>query len=100
MRKDELALVLTKAAAFDYRNISEADVEAWMLVIGDLTFAECDAAVVEYYKENRERIMPSDIRQRVMGARQQWLADHPTVGPLHPEIVAPWLGGRELEPGS
>lgn len=97
MTRNEVTAILARCASYDRRTVGQADVTAWLLVLGDLTHAECDAAVIDYYKENREWIMPSDIRGRVLHERSQWLMLHPGVGPLNPEIVPPWQAARELE---
>jgi hypothetical protein len=97
MNRNEVVAVLTRCASFDRRTVGQADVQAWLLVLGDLTYAECDKAVVEYYKENREWIMPSDIRSRVFAARQEWLNKNPEVGPARPDIIAPWMAPPQKE---
>lgn len=99
MTHDEVLLILTRCASFDRRTIGRTDVEAWHLVIGGLTYAECDAAVLAWYKENREWIMPSDVRAHVFEERDQWLRDHPGYGPLNPHIVPPWDTRKELDAG-
>lgn len=96
MTRNEVTAVLARCASYDRRTVGAADVTAWLLVLGDLTYAECDAAVIDYYRSNREWIMPSDIRHRVLHERRQWLMAHPDVGPQHPEIVPPWTETKEL----
>lgn len=99
MTEEETAELLARAALIDNRRVDEAIIEAWMELIGDLTLAECRAALVGYYQENDAWVMPSHIRSRVLGERRQWMMAHPDVGPMHPELVPPWLegGSRELE---
>lgn len=68
---DEEALdLLTLMASYDRRKISKEDVKAWHAIVGDLPFADAAAAVMGYYREHREWIMPSDVRQRVTAIRQ------------------------------
>ena len=97
MTRNEIVAILARCASFDARTVGPTDVTAWQLVLSDLTHAECDAAVIDYYKAYRDRIMPSDIRQRVLRERQQWLNAHPDFGPGRPELVPPWEQRKELE---
>lgn len=98
MTRNEVVAVLARCTSFDRRTVGQADVTSWLLVLGDLTYPECDAAVVDYYKTETSWIMPAHIRRRVMAGREQWLNENPGVGPQNPQIVAPWLDGRrELE---
>jgi len=69
MTPDETVDLLTVAAAFDQRTVGEGDAMAWHAVLGDLAFADAKQAVLGYYAETRERIMPADIRQRVREVR-------------------------------
>lgn len=74
MTKAQVARLLAVCAAFDQRTSGEEDDVAWLAAIGDLDFAEARDAVIGYYQENRERIMPSDIRQRVRDVHNARLA--------------------------
>lgn len=71
MTPDETVDLLTLAAAFDQRTVGEGDAFAWQAVVGDLRFIDARQAVIAYYTENRERIMPSDVRQRVREMRNE-----------------------------
>jgi hypothetical protein len=95
--RDDVKKILARCASFDQRTVGQADVTAWLLVLDDLTYAECDRAVVDYYREHRERIMPSDIVHLVLDARSAWLRANGNVGPQHPEIVAPWTVSKAIE---
>jgi hypothetical protein len=94
MTRDQIKLILARCASFDQRTVGQADVTAWHLALGDFTYAEADKAVIEYYKEERDRIMPSDIRSRCWKARELWTNAHPG-----PDLEAPWEADqrRELE---
>lgn len=70
MELDQTVDLLTVAAAFDQRTIGEGDAIAWHAAIGDLAFEDSRQAVISYYRESRERIMPADVRQRVKAVRQ------------------------------
>lgn len=65
MKKSEVALVLGTAAAFDLRTVGEADIEAWYAILAEYPFGATKTAVVDWYRENRERIMPCDLIERV-----------------------------------
>jgi hypothetical protein len=68
MTPEQVGDLLALAAAFDDREVGDAQVLAWLTVIGDLEFADARAAVVGHYAENTRRIMPADVRQRVKRA--------------------------------
>jgi hypothetical protein len=96
--KLETAEILAGAMLIDNRKAAdEYTIKAWHELIGDFTLAECKAALVDYYKTEREMVMPSDIRSRVLGDRQQWLQSHPNYGPQHPELIPPWQAQGALE---
>jgi len=67
----EAGKLLALMALYDNRKVGTADVVAWLKVIGDLRYADCEPVVVAYYAETRERIMPADVRQRVREARDE-----------------------------
>ena len=69
MTPDETVDLLTVAAAFDQRTVGEGDAMAWHAVLGDLSFTDAKQAVLGYYADTRERIMPADVRQRVRDIR-------------------------------
>jgi len=71
---EEVIDLLTLAAAFDRRNIGETDSIAWHAALGDLAFADAQAAVVGHYQDSREFVMPADVRSRVKAARRDRLA--------------------------
>jgi hypothetical protein len=63
MKRSEIAILLTKVAAFDQRTIGEADVEAWAEVFEDtgVELPECMAAVTAHFKASTDRLMPNEI---------------------------------------
>lgn len=69
MTPRQVADVLAKLAAFDQRTVGTADVLAWADVIGTLDFADCLAAVTQWYRENDARAMPANIRTLAMAKR-------------------------------
>lgn len=78
MNKSEVVLLLTLAGTFDYRKVGDADVEAWHLALDDVDFADAKAAVVRYYRESRERLMPADVRQGVKAIRAERRRQEPS----------------------
>lgn len=71
MTKAEITRLLAIIVAFDRRTVGEADVEAWHLVIGDLDIHDCAEAVRTYYSENREWLMPADVRRLALTAQRR-----------------------------
>ena len=70
MTPSETAILLAMAAAFDSRTVGETDVMAWHAVLEDLPLEDCEAAVLAWYREHRERLMPSDVRHAVKAIRR------------------------------
>lgn len=73
MKPSEVADLLARIASFDRRTTGESDVLAWTAAIGDLDFDDCVQAVVSYYQDSREWLMPVDVRQRVKALRKDRL---------------------------
>jgi hypothetical protein len=65
MSPEETGKLLGTCASYDRRTVGETDVIAWYRVLGDLPYADCEAAVIAHYTDSREWIMPADIRRRV-----------------------------------
>lgn len=61
MTKPEIGMLLATAAAFDQRTTGVVDIDAWHAVIGHLNFEPARQAVITWYGQSRERIMPADI---------------------------------------
>jgi len=86
MTPEETGRVLAICASFDRRTVGETDVIAWLKVIGDLPFRDCEGAVVAHYRDSRNWIMPADVHQRVKAMRRERLDRHPVSAPP-PEIA-------------
>jgi hypothetical protein len=82
---DEVCDLLAVAASFDRRTIGEADSEAWESAVGDLSFDDARAAVIAHYRETRDWVMPSDVRQRVKAMRLRRLEATPLPAPACPD---------------
>lgn len=65
--------LLASAAIYDNRTVGDADILAWMRAIGDLPYADADAAVADHYSETTDRLMPAHVRTRVRSARRERL---------------------------
>jgi hypothetical protein len=63
MTLDDTGIVLKKAAAFDQRTIGAGDVLAWHEIINHLDLSDCLLAVGNHYRDQRDRVMPADIRK-------------------------------------
>lgn len=81
MTRDEVIDLLTLVASFDRRTVGNTDVAAWKLAIGDLGFAEAQAAVVAHFSVSTEWLAPAHVRQRVKAARADRLARTPVDAP-------------------
>jgi hypothetical protein len=97
MIPEEVNELLITAAKYDRRTIGQADIEAWYMILEPYVLGECETAVVAWYREHREFVMPSDIRKLVRAERQiahlrALPATHPT-GKAYARVAA-LLAGR------
>ena len=82
MNVEEAGKLLALAALYDNRKVGVPDVMAWHRAIGDLPYADAEAAVVEHYgSDSTERLMPGHIRRRVKAMRADRLARTPLPAP-------------------
>jgi hypothetical protein len=65
-----VAALLGLMATFDYRETDETDDRAWLAVLGDLEFKDCEVAVFEHYKDSGDRMKPVDVRRGVKRIRE------------------------------
>lgn len=84
----EAGRLLGLMAMYDSRTVAPPDVAAWLQVVGDLPYGDCEAAVYAHYRECRERIMPADVRQRVAAVRSERLRRAGNLEELIPEELA------------
>lgn len=70
MNRAETAQLLAVMQTYDQRTVGETDVISWHGAVGDLSFMEGTAAVVEHYKTHTDRIMPAHLRSLVAAARR------------------------------
>jgi hypothetical protein len=69
---EETGKLLALCACFDFREVDETDIVAWHELLSDLEFPVARKAVMSYYRQSRERIMPSDIRGRCVRPEDEW----------------------------
>ncbi len=82
MNLEETGKLLALAALYDNRKVGVPDVMAWHRAIGDLPYADAEAAVVEHYgSDSTERLMPGHVRRRVKAMRADRLARTPLPAP-------------------
>jgi len=81
MNAAEAGQLLAFAALYDNRKVGDPDVMAWVKVLGDLPYTDCETAVAGHYGESTDRIMPGHIRQRVKKIREDRLARTPLPAP-------------------
>lgn len=81
MNRSEAATILALCASYDRRTIGEADVAAWIQVIGDLRFQDVSQAIVGHYSRSRDFVMPSEIRTEVRRIRDDRLLRTPLPAP-------------------
>lgn len=71
MELAEVALVLTKAAAYDRRTVGEADAKAWHEVLSDVELVDALAAVARYYRDETAWLMPAHLRRLARTCRDE-----------------------------
>ena len=74
MTSDEVWDLLELIASIDRRKVGLTDRQIWEGLIGDLSAADAQAAVIAHYRESREWIMPADVRTRVKALRRDRLS--------------------------
>ena len=81
MTSDEVWDLLELISSIDRRKVGLTDRQVWEGLIGDLSAADAQAAVIAHYRESREWIMPADVRTRVKAMRNDRLSRHPAPAP-------------------
>lgn len=107
MDASEAALLLSAAAAYDNRTVTESASVAWAEALADLRYEDAKHAVVTHYRGSREWIMPVDIVDGVKAIRArristaaaalQELALPKALDPDHPVREMQWR--REVRKG-
>jgi hypothetical protein len=65
MNKLEISKLLTVVSTYDNRKIATETVEAWFLVLGDISFEEASEAIVMHFKDSTNWLLPAHIRTNV-----------------------------------
>jgi hypothetical protein len=92
MNAAEVGDLLARMALVDNRKPPEDDeakaamIMTWVELIGDLNYADAVQAVRDHYRESREWLMPSDIRQRVKAIREERIK-HSVIAAPAPELA-------------
>jgi hypothetical protein len=86
MSAEDMGRLLAKCASYDRRKVGEADIIAWLQVLGDLAYDDCAAAVIAHYGETTDWIMPAHVRSRVREIRRQRIQDA-DMPPPPPELL-------------
>lgn len=55
MNKSDVVKTLTIAAGFDNRRVDDVMTAAWLELLGDFTFEQCRAAVLDHYRDPKTR---------------------------------------------
>ena len=86
MTPKETLQLLRVVAAIDHRTVGETDVTLWHAMLSDISLDDAQAAVIAYFRDCSDWLMPADIRARVKRVRADRLARVPSPAPRSPEI--------------
>lgn len=70
MNFQETGNLLATIQVYDNRKVDQATIGAWQKLLSEYNSADCLQALEQYYSQNREWIMPSDIINRVKEIQQ------------------------------
>ena len=74
MTSDEVWDLLELIASIDRRKVGLTDRQTWQGLVGDLSAADAQAAVIGHYADSTDWIMPAHVRTRVKAMRRDRLA--------------------------
>jgi hypothetical protein len=74
MNAKEAGKLVGVMAIYDNRTSDDAVIVFWLKAIGDLDYADCEAAVVTHYRDSTEWVKPAHIRRQVAAIRAARLA--------------------------
>jgi hypothetical protein len=103
MTEAQVQRLLALASAYDSRNLSEAETQAWLLLLEPYDPEDAKQALLEWYRGHRERVMPSDLITIIDGWRDQWVSrghagDKPPGWPAsRAELISGEEVGRRVE---
>ncbi len=76
MNKQEVAALLSIAAAYDNRKPDPEAVTAWTYALDGLRFNDCRDAIVAHYRATNDWLMPNKVITEVKRIRAKRLADY------------------------
>ena len=86
MDKAETATLLAMVSALDRQPVDEGMVEMWHRVLGEYSFARCEAALIPAYKESRSGFLTAKAvweqvrRESSVASPRQWVAEMHDLG--------------------
>jgi hypothetical protein len=86
MDKAETATLLAMVSALDRQPVDEGMVVMWHRVLGEYSFARCEAALIPAYKESRSGFLTAkavwDIvrRESSVASPRQWVSEMHALG--------------------
>lgn len=90
MNLQETAKLLGVMASVDRRKVGQADVLVWNGFLRDYSYRDCEQAVLGFFRDSREWLMPADVVQRVRQIRAERLKGAGTPLPPEGQTVAEW----------
>lgn len=70
MNRQDVVKTLMLMAVYDRRDVDESTVGAWIPMLSDITFDEARDAVLDWYADSRDWMMPADLRRHVADTRK------------------------------
>jgi hypothetical protein len=83
VNSDEVWDLLELIASIDRRKLGVTDRQVWEGLIGDLPAADAQAAVIAYYRDSHDWIMPADVRTRAKAIRRDRIEREVVPAPPH-----------------
>jgi gamma-glutamyltranspeptidase len=86
MNKGETAKLLVMVSALDRQPVDDGMVEMWHRMLGEFSFADCEAALIPAYKESRngfitaKAVWDSVRREFQYPSARQWVEDLHNIG--------------------
>jgi len=101
MNAIEAGELLATCASFDRRTTGPLDAIAWQKVLRDESYADCERAVIEHYRNSEDWLMPARIRRLVHAARAERLRrERQQVPAADPDDVQAYLAAlRQADQG-
>lgn len=93
MNRTEVQELLTFAASFDRRQVTEGDVLAWYELLSDVEYRDAYEAVARHYARSETRLYPATVRAGVTSLRERRISQVVDEAPpeVDPDDVAGYL---------